>query len=164
MNYNKFIEKVRASLSEKGLDLSIDEDLSIGVMNLISLEEHLFFSAQKTGKQKYLDLLKEVREERKKYLKKILINKEGEYWCISKHLLGSSMRLLEVGTKELGKGNDKEAKRLFASAYRLYSLFWAYNVEGSKKDKINKLNSKEQNEVGAKLDQLVSDLLDCCKE
>lgn len=37
---------------EKGhhLDLSSDEDLSIAIMNLISIEEHLFFTAQKQAR------------------------------------------------------------------------------------------------------------------
>jgi len=46
---------------EKGeeLDLSSDEDLSIAVMNLISIEEHFFFTYGKTQDPKYLTLLGE---------------------------------------------------------------------------------------------------------
>ena len=88
----KKIEKVK-----KGeVDLSRDEDLSIALMNLISLEEHFYFTAMKTDDQKYLDMLYSVRELRKKMLKKIVTNPKGEEWCISKHLLASSMRLIEV--------------------------------------------------------------------
>src|SRR3989344_1616530 len=82
------------------IDLSRDEDLSIALMNLISLEEHFYFTAMKTGNRKYLDLLMQVRDMRTKYLAKIVANPEGEEWCISKHLLAASMRLIEVGTKE----------------------------------------------------------------
>ena len=71
------------------------------MMNLISIEEHLFFTYNKTGDKKYLGLLKEVREGRKKYLAQIVKNPKGELWCISKHLLSASMRLMEVGTKKL---------------------------------------------------------------
>ena len=39
-------------------------------------------------------------------------------------LLASSMRLIEAGTKELTKGNRKEAENLFSKAYDLYLLFW----------------------------------------
>ena len=46
---SKFIEKVNKLAKEKKLDLSSDEDLSIGIMNLISIEEHLFFTGNKTG-------------------------------------------------------------------------------------------------------------------
>ena len=93
--------------------LSSDEDLSIGIMNLISIEEHLFFTANKTNKDKYYVLLNEIREIRKTLLKEIIKDYEGEIWCISKHLLAASMRLMEVGTKALTKGEDEKAKGRF---------------------------------------------------
>src|SRR3972149_10239328 len=95
----KLLEKVEKVTKEKKLDLSSDEDLSIGIMNLISIEEHLFFTSQKTGKARYLDLLNEVRLMRTELLKKIIKDYEGEVWCISKHLLAATMRLIEVGPK-----------------------------------------------------------------
>src|SRR4030066_862043 len=125
---NEFIEKISKSTKGK-LDLSSDEDLSIAIMNLVSIEEHLFFTQQKTGKDQYLDLLKEVREMRKELLKKIIKQYEGEVWCISKHLLAASMRLMEVGTKLLGLGRKEEAYDLFNKAYNLYSLFWGLNMK-----------------------------------
>ena len=45
----KLLNKVKAVEKGENLDLSSDEDLSIAVMNLISIEEHLFFSGGKTG-------------------------------------------------------------------------------------------------------------------
>ena len=100
---NSFLKKVKNVVKEGGLDLSSDEDLSIGIMNLISIEEHLFFTANKTNKDKYYVLLNEIREIRKTLLKEIIKDYEGEIWCISKHLLAASMRLMEVGTKALTK-------------------------------------------------------------
>jgi len=88
------LNKVDEVTKEKKLDLSSDEDLSIAIMNLVSIEEHLFFTSQKTGKSSYLDLLNEVRSMRKDLLKEIIKDYEGEVWCISKHLLASSMRLM----------------------------------------------------------------------
>jgi predicted AlkP superfamily pyrophosphatase or phosphodiesterase len=125
---DEFIKKVNESKQGK-LDLSADEDLSIGIMNLISIEEHFFFTAEKTQKPEYFDLLKEVREMRKDLLKRIIKEYEGEVWCISKHLLAASMRLMEVGTKHLGQGEKKEAEDLFSKAYNLYSLFWGLNLK-----------------------------------
>ncbi|MBQ6154723.1 hypothetical protein IJI99_02500, partial [bacterium] len=115
------------------LDLSSDEDLSIGVMNLISIEEHLFFTANKTGNTAYYELLAQVREMRKELLKEIIKDYEGEVWCISKHLLASSMRLMEVGTKMMST-DKKRAYKLFEQSYNLYNLFWALNLKmiGSK--------------------------------
>jgi hypothetical protein len=128
-DYNELIEKVDKITKEKKIDLSSDEDLSIGIMNLIGIEEHLFFTAQKTGNDAYFEILNEVREMRKQLLKKIIKEYEGEVWCISKHLLSASMRLMEVGTKELTKGNKEEAKEMFEKSYDLYSLFWGLNLK-----------------------------------
>src|SRR4030042_6947885 len=124
----KLLEKVKQSKGGK-LDLSSDEDLSIAIMNLISIEEHFVFTGAKTGKSEYYDLLNEVREMRKVLLKKIIKEYEGEVWCISKHLLAASMRLIEVGTKQQGMGNKEEARDLFQKAYNLYSLFWGINMK-----------------------------------
>jgi hypothetical protein len=124
----KFMDKVKGMEKNEKLDLSSDEDLSIAIMNLISIEEHLFFSGGKTGKPEYYTLLKEIRDMRKDLLKKIIKEYEGEVWCISKHLLASSMRLMEVGTKFLGKGEEKEAEEMFSKSYKLYSLFWGLNL------------------------------------
>ena len=112
------LEKVKNVVKEGGLDLSSDEDLSI------SIEEHLFFTANKTHKDKYYALLNEIREIMKTLLKEIIKDYDGEVWCISKHLLAASMRLMEVGTKALTKGEDEKAKGLFEQSYRLYMIFW----------------------------------------
>lgn len=166
----KFIEKV--NLSKKGeLDLSSDEDLSIAIMNLISIEEHFYFTAKKTGKDKYFDLLDQVREMRKELLKKIIKDYEGEVWCISKHLLSSSMRLIEVGTKYYRKNDKKIAKEMFEKAYNLYSLFWGINLGavdlgGAKKIGEKQLDKDDTSKKGvlAKLGSIVKYAIDCCKE
>src|SRR3990167_2823668 len=103
------LDKVEKVTKQKELDLSSGEDLSIGIMNLISIEEHLFYTSQKTKNKKYLDLLNEVRVMRTELMKQIIKDYEGEVWCISKHLLAASMRLMEVGTKELKKNNKEKA-------------------------------------------------------
>ena len=124
---NELVDKVEKVTKRRELDLSSDADLSIGIMNLINLEEHLFFTAEETGKDEYFDLLQEVRQMRVELLKKIIKEYEGEVWCISKHLLTAAMRLMETGTKQLDAGNREEAKSLFAKSYRLYLLFWEVN-------------------------------------
>ncbi|MBU5690198.1 MAG: hypothetical protein QXM68_03390 [Candidatus Aenigmatarchaeota archaeon] len=174
---DEFITKVDKVIKEKKLDLSSDEDLSIGIMNLISIEEHLFFTAMKTGKDKYFALLNEIREIRKRMLKKIIKDYEGEVWCISKHLLAASMRLMEVGTKQLNKGNKKEARELFEDAYNLYSMFWGLNlglintkdidkekiIKDSKKENYLPVDKSEKNFL-SKLRQAFQKAIDCCKE
>jgi hypothetical protein len=144
-------------------------------MNLISIEEHLFFTSQKTGKKKYLDLLSEVRAMRTELLKEIIKDYEGEVWCISKHLLSVSMRLMEVGTKELKKGEKAKAWGLFEKSYKLYSLFWGINLGVIKMDKGKFHNSKVnfidekavKKDAGSpfdKLGDLLQKALDCCRE
>jgi hypothetical protein len=169
------LEKVESVTKEKKLDLSSDEDLSIAIMHLISIEEHLFFTSQKTGKPEYLDLLNEVRLMRTDLLKKIIKDYEGEVWCISKHLLAAAMRVMEVGTKELKKGNKKEAWELFSKSYKLYSLFWGINLKivGLEDVKRNdtevallteKSEKKSSVSIFDKLGAVVQKVIDCCKE
>ncbi len=127
-----FLDKMKEAAKGRELDLSLDEDLSIGIMNLISIEEHLFFTANKTGKDSYYDLLNEVREIRKVLLKQIVVDYEGEVWCIGKHLLASSMRLMEVGTKVLNKKELSQAKPYFERSYRLFRMFWEIILQPQK--------------------------------
>lgn len=170
-DYENFIKRVEKEAKKEKLDLSSDEDLSIAIMNLVSLEEHFFFTAKKTEKDKYFDLLNEVREMRKSLLKEIVKDYEGEVWCISKHLLAASMRLYEVGTKELNKGNKEKAKDLFEKSYNLYSLFWGINLKTIDIGEVKKLDDGQLNKqdsqksgVFAKLGEIVKKLIDCCKE
>ncbi|GAB4218728.1 MAG: hypothetical protein Fur009_1160 [Candidatus Microgenomates bacterium] len=178
LDVDEFLQKVKKLEKGEKLDLSSDEDLSIGIMNLISMEEHFFFTYNKTGDEKYLDLLNEVREMRKSLLKMIIKDYEGEVWCISKHLLAASMRLMEVGTKYLTKGDKKNASDLFKKSYQLYSLFWGLNLGVVKVDDV-KQNKNEEIEfisddkkpkiknkasIFEKLGELVKKTVDCCKE
>jgi hypothetical protein len=170
-NVDEFIKKVAESKKKDKFDLSSDEDLSIAVMNLVSIEEHFFFTAQKTEKSEYFDLLNEVRQMRKELLKKLVKEYEGEVWCISKHLLAASMRLMEVGTKQLGAGNRKEAEDLFQKAYDLYSLFWGVNLKMINAKDVRKiddgaLNRHDTEKKGfmGKLGELVKKAIDCCIE
>ena len=148
-----------------GIDLSSAEDLSIGLMNLISIEEHLYFSAMKTGKKTYLNILSTVREMRKNLLKEIVKEPEGEVWCISKHLLASSMRLIEVGTKYMDM-DEKKAHYMFKSAFELYSLFWGLNLNIIKKEVVTKEFKDDLEKDGWKnnMKVFVKKLVDCCKE
>ena len=158
----KKIEEVK-----KGeVDLSRDEDLIIALMNLISLEEHFYFSAMKTSNQKYLEMLNSVRDLRKNLLKKIVTEPKGEEWCISKHLLGASMRLLEVGTKELSKKNEKEANEYFKNAFNLHSLFFAINMKMIEAKNLETSLNQEDNKQGImqKFSEIMKKIVDCCKE
>lgn len=184
MDQKKLMEKVNKMKGSDLMDLASKEDLAIGIMNLISLEEHFFFTYHKTGNSDYLKLLNEIRALRKKHLAKIVQNPKGEVWCISKHLLAASMRFMEVGTKKLGEGKNKEAEDLFNDAYSLWNLFWGLNldllditdIDAKKIDesKISAISDDKEDEddkeddkfksIFSKLGKVVNKLLDCCRE
>jgi len=162
----QLLAKVKTVEKGEKLDLSSGEDLSIAVMNLISIEEHLFFSGAKTGDDKYYDLLNEIREMRKSLLKNIIKDYRGEDWCISKHLLAGCMRLMEVGTKSLSAGNKKEAQNYFKMAYSLYSLFWGLNLKLVNSSELKKTKPDPDAARGfvGKLGEIIKKAIDCCRE
>jgi hypothetical protein len=168
---DEFITKIDDMKKQNKKDLSSDQDLSIAVMNLISIEEHFFFTGAKLGKPEYYDLIMDVREMRKELLQKLIKEYEGEVWCISKHLLSASMRLMEVGTKQLSMGNKQEAYELFDKSYHLYSLFWGINMKLINVSDIKKIDDQamdkhdtEKKGFGTKLGELVKKAVDCCIE
>lgn len=153
-----FIRTINEIKNKSDLDLSIGEDLSIALMNLVSLEEHFLFSYMKTNDKRYLEFLEETREIRKKYLGRIVKKDKDDYsekWCISKHLLATAMRLTEVGTKYLHEKKNKEAEELFNEAFKMYSMFWAIN---------NLKIGKGKSQNISKISSLMKKLLDCCRE
>jgi hypothetical protein len=165
------IEKIEKFKAGDNIDLSSQEDLAIAVMNLIAIEEHLFFTYGKTGKEKYLDLLNEVRQMRKTYLAKIVKNPEGEIWCISKHLLSSVMRLIEVGTKMLNDNKKNEAEELFGKANSLWNMFWGLNLNildvkdiPQEENEEIKLKQGKSVSVFSVLGKIINKILDCCRE
>ncbi len=192
LSMEEMIEKLDAAKKANPLDLSSDQDLSIALMNLVSLEEHFFFSGAKTGKVGFYDLINTVRSMRKELMERIVKKSsgdDGEVWCISKHLLAASMRIYEVGTKAIGTGKKKEAYEMFEKAYDLYSLFWGLNMhlidlngvqesvpafyEGATQacadtketKKVQKTAKKEEKVSGVKrLGQWVKNAVNCCIE
>ena len=171
---NEQIKKWNEKLARKEFDLSLDEDLSLALMNLVSLEEHAYFSAQKTGEDKYLDMLQEIRRMRTDLLKEIVVDAQGEEWCMSKHLLSTTMRLIETGNKFYGQ-DKKRAKELYSYAFDTYSLFWHLNVKEETTNKTVKKTSKktskktlvstqENTTILEKARGFVKKAIDCCKE
>ncbi len=171
IDLKKALEKFDNMKKEDKLDLSSDQDLSVAIMNLVSIEEHLYFTAEKTGKGMYFDFLQEIRQIRQDLLKKIVKDYEGEVWCISKHLLAASMRLMEVATKQQKLGRKKEAGELFDKAYSLYNLFWGLNLKVIDPGKVKNIEEKaiskdDPKKTGflGKLNDLVKRAIDCCIE
>lgn len=159
--FKTLLEKVEKMKKSGNIDLSTEEDLSIAIMNLVSLEEHFFFTGAKTGKSEYFDFLSEVRNLRKELLAKIIDKTEGETWCISKHLLATAMRLIEVGAKLHSDGKQTEAQEMFSRAYRTYSIFWALRFKLIDASGFKKMAA---NEKPWTLENIVNKLVDCCDE
>ena len=146
------------------LDLSAGEDLSIALMNLVSLEEHSFFSFVKTKDEKFLGILETCRELRKKLLAKIVKKDDSEKWCMSKHLLASSMRMYEIGNRYLHEKKMEEEKQSYIDAAELYALFWKLNF-GEKFKEVLSENSINYNIQEKKsIFSGIKKLLECCKE
>lgn len=175
---DEFLKKVASLKGKAGVDLSTAEDLSIAVMNLISLEEHFFFTGMKTKKDEYFDTQEEIREIRKELLATLMPNHEGETWCISKHLLGAVMRLIEVGSKLRSEDKEQEAKKMFEKAYRTYAIFWALKLQLITGGKIKETASAGLSaesparaqraggsaQAGGRFEDLLNQLADCCDE
>ena len=89
---------------------------------------------------------------------------EGETWCIAKHLLATTMRLMEVGTKLQSSGKKEESRDIFKKAYEVYSLFWALRLNLISVAKIKKVGDKSNPDKPMTKEDLLSKLVDCCKE
>ena len=160
-NFEALLRKVELLKQSGTIDLSAEEDLSVAIMNLISLEEHFFFTGMKTDDSGYFDLLNEVRSIRKELLARLIDRHEGETWCITKHLLATTMRLIEVGTKLHSDGKKHEAEETFAHAYKTYSLFWALRL---KLIDVAGFKQVAASEKPWTLEDIVKKLVDCCAE
>lgn len=155
-NVKEFVEQYDAMKKVNPKDLSSDQDLTIAIMNLISIEEHLIFSGAKTGKTHFFDLIEQIREMRKNLMQKIIPSYEGEVWCISKHLLASAMRLMEVGTKQQSLKNTKDAYSLFNQAYDLYCLFWGLNMNLIDSKDLKWVEDTNYKEIAAKAQEVAA--------
>ncbi|MDD2807525.1 MAG: hypothetical protein PHW95_03345 [Patescibacteria group bacterium] len=162
--FNELIKKIEEQKKAGTVDLSTEEDLSIAIMNLISLEEHFFFSGVKTAKSEYFDLLNEVRQMRKELLGKMIDQHEGETWCIAKHLLATAMRLMEVGTKLYSDGKTDDGKEMFDRAYKAYSMFWALRLKLVDVASFKAEAKIEGEQRPWTFEDIVNKLVDCCDE
>ncbi|MDO8564642.1 MAG: hypothetical protein Q7R88_01465 [bacterium] len=160
------LEKIEAVKKERPLDLSRGEDLAVGIMNLIALEEHLFFTGAKTADPSYHDLTQEVREMRKHLMEELLpkAQYEGETWCATKHLLSACMRLIEVGGKYRTEGDREASDRTLKNAYRLYTMFSALKLKLIDAKGLKAAAESAKKEEGMTQEELIAKLASCCDE
>ncbi|MBR4859741.1 MAG: hypothetical protein IKV10_00400 [Alphaproteobacteria bacterium] len=115
---NDFIAQriVQADNAKKAnpLDLSSDQDLTIGIMNLIAIEELTCPNSE---------LHKTISGIRGDLLSRI-VPRSSELYDVSVMLLGRAMSLAETAAHASGAG----AYKIYDSAYEAYSLFWGLNM------------------------------------
>lgn len=159
--FKHLLEKIEKAKEKGQIDLSADEDLSLAVMNLVSLEEHFFFTGAKTGKNDFYDLSNDVREIRKELMHKLLPAAPGETWCAVKHLLATTMRLVEVAQKLRRDGKREESDKTFSQAYKVYAIFWSLKLGLAD---VREFKNRLANDAPLSLEDLVTKLADCCNE
>ena len=103
-------------------------------------------------------MLQEARSLRAKLLAKMIDKTEGETWCISKHLLATSMRLIEVGTKLQSDNKKDEAKEMFEQSYKMFNMFFALRLKIVNVSEVVSENKKMT------MNDIMSKLVDCCDE
>ena len=113
----EFVEKLDAVKKVNPKDLSSDQDLTIGLMNMLAIEEICGDS----------ELGRMVRDVRSGLMKKIVLE-NTDLWNASEKLLLQTMDLIERGNKMLAGNKNIDAYKLFDAAYEVYSLFWGINM------------------------------------
>lgn len=126
-------------MKSKG-DITKAQDLALATTNLISLEEHLAFTAMKTKNSDFYEIARAVRKIRIMCLRELIGEPKGELWCSSKHTLSAMMRLFEVASKEEGE----KCKAYMEAAFDLYQLFWLFKEIAGNESKIAKAKKKPE--------------------
>lgn len=115
--------KDKTKISEK--DLGMIDDLIFGLKNLEGLVDHANTFYQITKDEKFRELADIGRKIRTKWMELIVKNKNE--WCCSKHLLASSMSLLEVANRFNSMGDKNKCNDALGDSLLLSSLVLAIN-------------------------------------
>ena len=122
MRSDKLIKKVAVADNAKKankLDLSSDQDLTIGLMNLISIERYIENDAEHDFSQ-----LKSMVNDLRVGLMGKIVKKSDKNFDVLCDLLGRSAMLMNDGFVALENQNDARAYELFDAAFGAYSMFW----------------------------------------
>ncbi len=111
---NKKIEQADSVKKVNPLDLSSDQDLTIGLMNLIAIEDMVAPDSE---------LYRTISDIRMRLMSRI-VSTESPQFDLSLQLLSQSIRLMESA-----KNQDKrDMYGAYDAAYSVYSLFWGLNT------------------------------------
>jgi hypothetical protein len=109
------IEKADNAKKTNSLDLSSDQDLTIGLMNLLFIEDYI-----SNPESNLSQMIAGVREK----LMNRIVKKSDKNRQILEKLLLESMQLIDDGDKQSGVS----AYQKYDDAYEKYSLFWGINM------------------------------------
>lgn len=113
-SFQKKVEQVDAVKKVNPLDLSSDQDLTIGLMNLIAIEDMTSDNSE---------LHKMINDIRVQLMSRI-ISPDLEDFNLSASLLGQTVRLMGAGAHKCGD----VAYDLYDMAYGTYSAVWGLNM------------------------------------
>ncbi len=113
----KKVEQIDAAKKVNPLDLSPDQDLSIGLMNLICIEDKL---ATMSDADAFLGAVRDMRE---KYLVRF-VPAGGDNARAAWYLLNHAMQNIDAGNHAMDADNAKQAYAHYDMAYELYAVFW----------------------------------------
>lgn len=122
MRADKLIKKVAVADNAKKankLDLSSDQDLTIALMNLISIERYIENDAEHDFSQ-----LKSMVNDLRVALMGKIVKKSDKNFDVLCDLLGRSAVMMNDGFVALENQNDVRAYELFDAAFGAYSMFW----------------------------------------
>lgn len=117
---SKKIEKADNAKKTNPLDLSSDQDLTLGLMNLIAIERVMGICDKS-------DLCRMVKDLRVSLMRRI-VSESTPVWDASIQILGDAMDLIQVANERLTVGDSGVAYAMYEDAYSLYSLFWGVNM------------------------------------
>lgn len=109
------IEKADNAKKTNVLDLSSDQDLTIGLMNLLFIEDYM-----SNPESNLSQMIAGVREK----LMNRIVKKSDKNRQIMEKLLLESMQLIDAGDKQSGVSVYQK----YDDAYEKYSLFWGINM------------------------------------
>ena len=108
------VERADVAKKVNPLDLSSDQDLTIGLMNLLAIED-LAPDSRIAQMVRDIDLMRPIVD------KAAL---DGDVWQVLEQMLASVMSLIKTGDTAQQKGDARAAYDAYDRAYEGYALFW----------------------------------------
>lgn len=110
------VERADVAKKVNPLDLSSDQDLTIGLMNLLAIEDL-------APDSQIAQMVRDIRVD----LMRPIVDKaalDGDVWQVLEQMLASVMSLIKTGDTAQQKGDARAAYDAYDRAYEGYALFW----------------------------------------